>query len=391
MRESLKKILEQVRGGIKRLANDRDVRNAAIGAGIGGLTLGGVHYLSDKDPEDSKYAPLGSALLGAVLGGTAGYAIPKAIRTMRGDGASAGASSATAPKPKPKPVPVAPKAKPTNVGASAREYVEDAAISGGTGAALGGASLIPSEIATRKLKHSNSVAQQKVDAVRHAGTSKGNAAAAALNKNLAAATDDAAAAAKSLANAMPGTDARTIAQVDLLAANARKALYGNNTASDMNQIITETYNLYTDAVNRGDKTAARAYQYLLKKEFPSLHTFYRRGFNVHSELDYGPISLIDDAMLRPPTGQLNKQTGIIEKTKDPLTSKLYRYIVNRFKGERFAPKEYKNLLPVGPRVIRISPNARRIKRVGKWAAVPVVGSVLLNYLLGNGEAQPGKE
>jgi len=42
--------------------------------------------MQDRDPEESKYAPLGDALMGAVLGGVAGYGIPKGVALFRDSG-----------------------------------------------------------------------------------------------------------------------------------------------------------------------------------------------------------------------------------------------------------------------------------------------------------------
>lgn len=69
-----------------KMLSSTDARNALIGSALGGLVLGGAGLMSDRDPEESRYAPVKDALLGAVLGGVAGYAIPKGVELFRNSG-----------------------------------------------------------------------------------------------------------------------------------------------------------------------------------------------------------------------------------------------------------------------------------------------------------------
>lgn len=69
-----------------KMMSSTDVRNAAVGAALGGLVLGGQSLMSERDPEESRFAPVKDALLGALLGGAAGYAIPKGLELFRHSG-----------------------------------------------------------------------------------------------------------------------------------------------------------------------------------------------------------------------------------------------------------------------------------------------------------------
>lgn len=77
MTESLKNMASSVDWG--KLMSRSDARNAIIGTALGGLLLGGASLARDKDPEESKSAPVGDALLGGLMGGVAGYSIPKGL------------------------------------------------------------------------------------------------------------------------------------------------------------------------------------------------------------------------------------------------------------------------------------------------------------------------
>ena len=72
-----------------KVMSGADARNALIGSALGGAVLGGMGLMQDRDPEESKFAPVGDALLGTVLGGVAGYGIPKAFALIRDSGALA--------------------------------------------------------------------------------------------------------------------------------------------------------------------------------------------------------------------------------------------------------------------------------------------------------------
>lgn len=87
MANSLKDLITSV--DWSKMVSGNDVRNALIGSALGGLALGGAGLLQDRDPEESKLAPLGDALLGAVLGGVAGYGIPKGLALYRDAGSLA--------------------------------------------------------------------------------------------------------------------------------------------------------------------------------------------------------------------------------------------------------------------------------------------------------------
>jgi len=84
MANSLKDMVNSV--DWRKMLSDSDVRNAIIGTTLGGLVLGGAGLMQDRDPEESKFAPVGDALMGAVLGGVAGYGIPKGIALFRDAG-----------------------------------------------------------------------------------------------------------------------------------------------------------------------------------------------------------------------------------------------------------------------------------------------------------------
>lgn len=72
-----------------KIMSGSDARNAVIGSALGGLLVGGASMASDRDPEESKYAPVGDALTGALLGGVAGYGIPKGLALFRDSGSLA--------------------------------------------------------------------------------------------------------------------------------------------------------------------------------------------------------------------------------------------------------------------------------------------------------------
>lgn len=73
----------------RKMLSNADTRNAAIGTALGATLLGGAGLLQKRDPEESKLAPVGDALMGAVLGGVAGYGIPKGLSLFRDPGALA--------------------------------------------------------------------------------------------------------------------------------------------------------------------------------------------------------------------------------------------------------------------------------------------------------------
>lgn len=87
MNDTLKNLLSSV--DWSTLANKSDVRNAAIGSALGGLMLGGAGLMRERDPEESKMAPVGDALMGALLGGVAGYGIPKGLSMFADSGSMA--------------------------------------------------------------------------------------------------------------------------------------------------------------------------------------------------------------------------------------------------------------------------------------------------------------
>lgn len=61
----------------------QDIMRALMGAGAGATALGLSHVLGTRDPEDR--STWGSkALMGALLGGTAAYALPKGMQLLRG-------------------------------------------------------------------------------------------------------------------------------------------------------------------------------------------------------------------------------------------------------------------------------------------------------------------
>lgn len=56
-----------------------------LGAGAGATALGLTHAMSPRDPDERAGGTARSALLGALLGGTAGVALPAGYRMLRGD------------------------------------------------------------------------------------------------------------------------------------------------------------------------------------------------------------------------------------------------------------------------------------------------------------------
>lgn len=72
-----------------KLVSGSDARNIGIGSAIGGALLGRASANSYHDPEDDKSAPVKDALIGALAGGVAGYAIPKGVELFGSAGALA--------------------------------------------------------------------------------------------------------------------------------------------------------------------------------------------------------------------------------------------------------------------------------------------------------------
>jgi hypothetical protein len=70
----------------KKMLSSPDTRNALIGSALGAAMLGGAGLMQKRDPEESKLAPVGDALTGALLGGVAGYGIPKSLALFRDPG-----------------------------------------------------------------------------------------------------------------------------------------------------------------------------------------------------------------------------------------------------------------------------------------------------------------
>jgi len=87
MANSLKDMVSSV--DWSKMMSRSDARNAIIGSALGGLVLGGSSLLGERDPEESKLAPVGDALTGALLGGVAGYAVPKGLAMFRDSGSLA--------------------------------------------------------------------------------------------------------------------------------------------------------------------------------------------------------------------------------------------------------------------------------------------------------------
>ena len=87
MANSLKDLVTSVDWG--KMMSNADVRNALVGSALGGLVLGGTSLMADRDPEESKFAPVGDALLGTLLGGVAGYGIPKGLALFHDAGSLA--------------------------------------------------------------------------------------------------------------------------------------------------------------------------------------------------------------------------------------------------------------------------------------------------------------
>lgn len=87
MPDTLKNLISSV--DWSKLMASSDAKNALVGSVLGGLMLGGAGLAADRDPEESKYAPVGDALMGAVLGGAAGYGIPKGLALFRDSGSLA--------------------------------------------------------------------------------------------------------------------------------------------------------------------------------------------------------------------------------------------------------------------------------------------------------------
>lgn len=87
MANSLKDLLGSVDWG--KLMSGSDARNTLVGSALGAALLGGAGYMQERDPEESKFAPVGDALMGALLGGVAGYGIPKGLSLFRDSGSLA--------------------------------------------------------------------------------------------------------------------------------------------------------------------------------------------------------------------------------------------------------------------------------------------------------------
>ena len=84
MANALRDLVSSVDWG--KMLTSQDAKNALIGSALGGLMLGGAGLAADRDPDESKYAPVGDALMGALLGGVAGYGIPKGLAMFSDSG-----------------------------------------------------------------------------------------------------------------------------------------------------------------------------------------------------------------------------------------------------------------------------------------------------------------
>lgn len=87
MANSLKDMISSV--DWRKMLSSQDAKNALIGSALGGLMLGGAGLMADRDPEESRLAPVGDALMGALFGGLAGYGIPKGLAMFRDAGSLA--------------------------------------------------------------------------------------------------------------------------------------------------------------------------------------------------------------------------------------------------------------------------------------------------------------
>ena len=87
MANSIKGMIDSVDWG--KMLSGPDARNALIGTALGGALLGGASMMQERDPEESKFVPVRDALVGALLGGVAGYGIPKGLALFRDPGSLA--------------------------------------------------------------------------------------------------------------------------------------------------------------------------------------------------------------------------------------------------------------------------------------------------------------
>jgi hypothetical protein len=87
MANSIKDMIGSVDWG--KMLTSPDARNALIGTALGGALLGGASMMQERDPEESKFVPVRDALAGALLGGIAGYGIPKGLSLFRDPGSLA--------------------------------------------------------------------------------------------------------------------------------------------------------------------------------------------------------------------------------------------------------------------------------------------------------------
>lgn len=87
MPNSIKDMIGSVDWG--KMLSGPDARNALIGTALGGALLGGASMMQERDPEESRFVPVRDALAGALLGGIAGYGIPKGLSLFRDPGSLA--------------------------------------------------------------------------------------------------------------------------------------------------------------------------------------------------------------------------------------------------------------------------------------------------------------
>jgi len=84
MANSIKNLVTSV--DWKKMLSSSDARNALVGSALGAAMLGGAGLMQKRDPEESKLAPVGDALMGALFGGVAGYGIPKGLALFADSG-----------------------------------------------------------------------------------------------------------------------------------------------------------------------------------------------------------------------------------------------------------------------------------------------------------------
>lgn len=328
MANSIKDMLQSV--DWKKALSSKDARNALVGSALGGLVLGGTGLLAERDPEESKAAPVRDALMGMLLGGVAGYGIPKGISLFLDSGGLA----------------------PDN-DVLRHSYGKHALVGGGMGVGAAG-------LAAWRTLHNVARGMRPDDAARAKGFENAK---------------DAFRLAQSGGQVGPSDLERL-----------RRGVYAHHTdAVAAYDFLDNLRDQRALAARRGDAAAVAKYEAAIR-DFKDMRLKATRGYSRFADLldQVGrqglkeKTGLLDRLLFATRPGASNPQAGLIRRMLSGGRRAVGDFVAN--------PRNYNGgslYFGRGPR-LPIAGNAglRMLRRAGRWGAAGALGAVLLHKLVG---------